>query len=77
MRVEAATRAEHRVEVEVEAVGHPGYLTTAKMLGEAGLILAGKEPAPGSLGCLTPAAALDTDSIARFERAGLRISVAD
>ena len=74
MRVEAATRGEHRIEVEVEAVGHPGYLTTAKMLGEAGLILAGS--APGSFGCVTPAAALGTGSIAQLEHAGLRISAA-
>jgi len=74
MRVEAATRREHRIEVEVEAVGHPGYLTTAKMLGEAGLILAGS--APGSFGCVTPAAALGTGSIAQLEHAGLRISAA-
>jgi len=76
MRVEAATDGGHRIEVEVEAEGHPGYLTTARMLGEAGLILAERPPAPGSLGCLTPAIALGTASAGRLERAGLRFEVA-
>jgi short subunit dehydrogenase-like uncharacterized protein len=73
LRVEAATTSEHRVEVSVEARGHPGYLTTARMLGEAGLIVAASPPEGG--GCLTPAAALGTASVPRFERAGLRFIV--
>jgi len=77
MRVEAATGGEHRVAVDVEARGHPGYLTTAHMLGEAGLILSEKSPTPDRVGCLTPAAALGTGSIPRFERAGLKIVIAD
>ena len=77
MRIEAATTAGHAVEVNVEARGHPGYLTTAHMLGEAGLILSGESPVPGSRGCLTPAAALGTASLPRFERAGMSITVAD
>lgn len=75
MRVTAATSGEHRVEVEVDADGHPGYLTTARILGEAGLILSERAPASGSFGCLTPAIALGTASMARFERAGLRFSM--
>ena len=77
MRIEAATTAGHAVEVNVEARGHPGYLTTAHMLGEAGLILSEQDATPGSRGCLTPAAALGTESLPRFERAGLSITVAD
>lgn len=73
MRVEGATTGERHVSVSVEASGHPGYLTTARMLGEAGLILA--TSAPERLGCLTPAAALGTGSAPRFERAGLRFAV--
>jgi short subunit dehydrogenase-like uncharacterized protein len=73
MRVEAATTGERRVSVALEASGHPGYLTTARMLGEAGLILAGS--APERVGCLTPATALGTGSAPRFERAGLRFAV--
>jgi short subunit dehydrogenase-like uncharacterized protein len=75
MHVDAATTGEHPISVDVEADGHPGYLTTARMLGEAGLILAAEPPTPDSLGCLTPAAALGTGSVPRFERAGLRFSV--
>lgn len=76
MRVEAATTGEHRIEVDVEAQGHPGYLTTARMIAEAGLILSERSPEPGTLGCLTPAAALGTASAPRFERAGLQFRVA-
>ena len=47
------------------------------MIGEAGLILSEHAPVPDSLGCLTPAAALGTESVPRFERAGLRFRVAD
>jgi short subunit dehydrogenase-like uncharacterized protein len=73
MDIEAATSGERRITVAVEARGHPGYLTTARMLGEAGLIAAAAAPARG--GCLTPAAALGTASAPRFERAGLRLVV--
>ena len=77
MRVEAATTGAHRIAVDVEARGHPGYLTTARMLGEAGLILFEKPAKPGACGCLTPAAALGTESIPRFARAGLEFAVED
>jgi len=75
MRVEAATTGGRAVAVDVQAQGHPGYLATARMLGEAGLILSERPPDPGSGGCLTPAAALGTGSIPRFERAGMTITV--
>ena len=82
MRVEAATTGGHAITVNVEAQGHPGYLATARMLGEAGLILSERPPAAGTGGCLTPAAALGTASIPRFERArdddrGRRLTVAN
>ena len=76
MRIDAATSGGHLVVVEVEADGHPGYLTTARMLGEAGLILSEREPGTGPSGCLTPAAAIGTGPIERFDRAGLRFRVA-
>ena len=60
----------------VDADGHPGYLATARMLGEAGLLLAENGATPDRAGCLTPATALGTDCIDRFELAGLRFSVA-
>jgi hypothetical protein len=45
------------------------------MLGEAGLLLAEAGLTPDRAGCLTPATALGTASLDRFERARLRFSV--
>ena len=72
--VAAKTDGAHDLTAQVEGDGHPGYLTTARMLGEAGLLLAGAAPTPERAGCLTPALALGTESIARFDAAGLRFS---
>lgn len=63
------------VTVTVDAEGHPGYLTTARLLGEAGLMLAAEGTTPARFGCVTPALALGTGSVDRFERAGLRFAV--
>jgi short subunit dehydrogenase-like uncharacterized protein len=73
--VNAETEAGHFVRVGIDADGHPGYLTTARMLGEAGLLLAEAGATPERAGCLTPATALGTGCLARFERAGVRFSV--
>jgi len=73
--VDARTTGGHQVRVGVEADGHPGYLTTAKLLGEAGLLLAEDGATPDRGGCLTPATAIGTASLDRFERAGARFSV--
>ncbi len=75
MSLQARTAAGHDLAVEVSAEGHPGYLATARMLGEAGLNLAAGDLAPKRSGCLTPAAALGTDCLERFERARLHFSV--
>jgi short subunit dehydrogenase-like uncharacterized protein len=75
MSVTARTTGGHEVRVEVEADGQPGYLTTARMLGEAGLLLAESGATPERAGCLTPATALGTGSVDRFERARARFSV--
>jgi short subunit dehydrogenase-like uncharacterized protein len=75
MSVAARTTGGHDVRVDVDADGHPGYLATARMLGEAGLLLAEPGATPQRAGCLTPAAALGTGSAPRFERARLRFSV--
>jgi short subunit dehydrogenase-like uncharacterized protein len=64
------------VTVTADAEGHPGYLATARMLGEAGLMLAEPGATPGRAGCLTPAIALGTEHLDRFERAKLRFSAA-
>lgn len=75
LAVDARTSGGHYVRVDLDADGHPGYLSTARMLGEAGLMLAEDEATPQRSGCLTPAAALGTGSIDRFDRAGLRFRV--
>lgn len=61
-------------EAQLDADGHPGYLATARLLGEAGILLAEDGATPPGAGCLTPAAALGTGSAKRFARAGLRFS---
>ena len=75
LTADARTAGGHRVRVDLDADGHPGYLTTAKLLGEVGLLLAEDGATPERAGCLTPATALGTQSLARFERAGARFSV--
>ena len=75
--VDATTTGSHPVGVAVEATGHPGYLATARMLGEAGLMLAEDGVTPDRAGCITPAIALGTDALERFERAGMTFTVTE
>lgn len=75
MAVEGRTVGGHAVRVDVDADGHPGYLATARMLGEVGLLLAESGATSERAGCLTPATALGTGSAQRFERAQVRFSV--
>jgi short subunit dehydrogenase-like uncharacterized protein len=75
LAVEARTAGGHHVRIDVDADGHPGYLTTAKLLGEAGLLLGEAGATPERSGCLTPATALGTECLDRFERAGARFAV--
>jgi short subunit dehydrogenase-like uncharacterized protein len=77
MSLHARTTGGRRVDVSLDADGHPGYLATARLLGEAGMLLAEDGATPARAGCLTPAAAIGTERIAAFDRAGLRFSVAD
>jgi short subunit dehydrogenase-like uncharacterized protein len=61
------------LDVVVEADGHPGYKSTATILGEAALALADPDaPVPDGAGFLTPATALGLEVLDRFEEAGLR-----
>ena len=78
-RLEARCRTTggRMVEVRLDADGHPGYATTARMLAEAGLLLAEADATPPRAGCLTPATALGSGHIDRFRHAGMRFSVAD
>jgi short subunit dehydrogenase-like uncharacterized protein len=75
MSVTGHTTGGRVVRVDVDADGHPGYLATARMIGEAGLMLAEPGVTPERSGCLTPATALGTGSVERFERARLRFNV--
>jgi short subunit dehydrogenase-like uncharacterized protein len=77
MSVRARTVGGHEVRSAVDAEGQPGYLATARLLGEAGLLLAEDGATPDRAGCLTPATAIGTQRTDRFERARLRFSVAD
>jgi short subunit dehydrogenase-like uncharacterized protein len=74
--VDAATTGGRRIAVAVEAEGHPGYLATARMLGEAGLMMAEDGVTPARAGCITPAMAIGTGALERFERARMRFTVA-
>ncbi len=76
MRVDAATAGGHEVRADVHAEGHPGYLATARLLGEAGLLMAEPGATPDAAGCLTPAAALGTAAAERMAAARLYFSVA-
>jgi short subunit dehydrogenase-like uncharacterized protein len=75
MSAHARTTGGQELDVRLEADGHPGYLATAKLLGEAGMLLAEDGATPQRAGCLTPATALGTACIGRFERARVRFSV--
>ena len=75
LSVRAGTAGGKEINAHVQAQGHPGYLATARMLGEAGMLLAEDGATPDRAGCLTPATALGTACIDRFERARLRFWV--
>jgi short subunit dehydrogenase-like uncharacterized protein len=75
MAVNAKTIGGHHVRVDLDADGQPGYLATAKMLGEAGMLLSEEGATPERSGFLTPAAALGTAQLDRFRHAGVRIQV--
>ena len=76
MRASGLTAAGKLVTVLLDADGHPGYLATARLLGEAGMLLAEDGATPERSGCLTPAAALGTSCLDRFAHAGLRFRAA-
>lgn len=75
MDIRGVTTGGHELRVGIDADGHPGYLATARMLGEAGLLMAEAGATPDRAGCLTPSLAIGTQNVGRFDRAGLRFSV--
>jgi short subunit dehydrogenase-like uncharacterized protein len=75
MSVHARTVAGRDVAATVQADGHPGYLATARMLAEAGLLLAEDGATPARAGCLTPGMALGSGCVERLARAHMHFSV--
>lgn len=73
--LDGRTAAGHYIRIDVEADGHPGYLATSRMLGEAGLLLAEEGATPDVAGSITPSVALGTAHLDRFNRAGIRFSI--
>lgn len=76
LTLDARTDGGHHLRIEMDGEGHPGYLTTATVLGEVGLLLAEDGATPDRAGCLTPATAIGTGCLERLERAGARFRVA-
>lgn len=75
MSIQARTSTNRELRVEISGDGHPGYLTTPRMLAEVGLLLSETGATPERSGCLTPSNALGTGNAERFARAGLRFSL--
>ena len=70
--IRATTEGGCSVDAVVQGEGHPGYLSTATMVGEAALILADpSSDVPARTGFLTPATALELGHLDRFAEAGL------
>ena len=63
-------------DVVVEAAGHPGYKSTATMVGEAALALADPDSGvPDGAGFLTPATSLGLAVIDRMAEAGVTFEI--
>ena len=75
MSVRARTASGRECSARGEGDGHPGYLSTARMLGEAGIMLSREGLAPQGGGCLTPAIALGSGGAERLQRAGVSFSL--
>lgn len=69
------TESGQQVTATVENQGDPGYKSTALMLSEAALTLAGdQDTLPGSGGVLTPATGLGAPYVARLRNAGMTLT---
>ena len=74
--IRATDRRGAHLDVVVEADGHPGYKSTATMVGEAALALADPNAGlPDGAGFLTPATALGLPFIDRLAEAGVRFRI--
>jgi hypothetical protein len=75
MTVQARTTGGHTLEGRVSGSGHVGYLATARMIGEAGLLLAEDGATPSAAGCLPPSLAVGTANLDRFTHADLMFQI--
>lgn len=73
--VHAVTSNGATADVVVEALGHPGYKSTAMIVGEAALALAAMDGPSAGYG--TPASVLGVDDLERFAHAGMTFEVED
>ncbi len=76
LRMRATSASGKTVSARAKASGHPGYRSTAMLVAEAGLTLAGAAAdgcrvLPRRSGVLTPASAFGTSATAAWQRAGL------
>jgi short subunit dehydrogenase-like uncharacterized protein len=76
LRVRATSASGASVAIRAKANGHPGYKSTAMLVAEAGLLLAGEgaegcSALPKRYGVITPASAFGTSATAAWERAEL------
>lgn len=74
--IRAVTVGGGTADVAVEAVGHPGYKSTAMLVGEAALALAAMSTSPRA-GYSTPATVFGVDDLDRFVNAGATFTVID
>jgi short subunit dehydrogenase-like uncharacterized protein len=75
MTVHARTTGGHTVGGRVSGSGHVGYLATARMIGETGLLLSEDGATASAAGCLPPSLALGTSDLSRFTPAGLMFDI--
>ncbi len=74
MELRGTTPSGREVRARVEGEGHPSYLATARMLGEAGMLLAEEGLTPQRGGCLTPAGRAGNLMPGAFAHARVRFS---
>lgn len=75
LALRARTTGGHPLSGRVSGSGHIGYLATARMIGEAGLLLARDGATPLASGCLPPSLAVGTANLDRFSPAGLSFEI--
>ncbi|WP_189475081.1 saccharopine dehydrogenase family protein [Halioglobus pacificus] len=64
------------IRAQARAKGHPGYLSTSKIVAEVGLFLAEENTRPPvSFGVVTPATALGLEFLPRLQRAGVKMEM--